>query len=744
MSGKVARPISLDATATVAMAAYSAVAAIGFSRVFGTSEFVTEVLAIVVVGHGGSFVLRRLGVHWLIAVPLLIAALTWLIAWLRYPETVGLLPTGDTWSLAMDDIGLARDQFRVAVAPVEYIGGWASLACVGTAIAVLLGDTFAFRAEARGEALVPAGVLFVFVAALGSGVDRIGLSAALVLTGFLAAVALRTLFDRPARTTLGRSRGRLAIVAPAACIAASLVTIAAWALGPRLPGAEAQPLYETRGRGGGVTEVISPLVDIRSRLVNRSGALLFDVRASEPVYWRVAALSEFDGQRWQLPERTLEDAEGPLGRPAPGSTENRQRITIAGLESALVPAAADPVEAAGPSLRWSPDTASLVVIDDGVESGDVFDVTSAMPTFTPDQLRGATSESPPDAIFLNLPDDFPRAVRELALDVTGGSATAYGTALNLQDWFRREFEYSLDVPPGHGTSAIEAFLRQRIGYCEQFAGTFAAMMRSLGYPARVAVGFTPGTLQADGSYSVLGRNAHAWPEVWFDGLGWVPFEPTPGRGAPRAQSYTGVAPAQDEVGVDPEGGGQSEEADATDPPSSALPRDPANPGDAPPRLDDFAPSTASDAGGGGGFPWNVVMIVLAVLFVAAWLPYVARRWRRRHLGGRSDQHVAALWDRTVRAVEIVGVPCPPSSTPTEIADAAAPRLAVAARPLRSLADVVTATAYAAPGQFDPTEVRRTGSSVLTDADRWCRQVEEVAIDAMTPTERIRRHFSTWN
>ena len=115
----------------------------------------------------------------------------------------------------------------------------------------------------------------------------------------------------------------------------------------------------------------------------------------------------------------------------------------------------------------------------------------------------------------------------------------------LQDWFRTEFTYSTDVPDGHGNSAIESFLENRVGYCEQFAGTFAAMARSLGIPARVAVGFTQGEQQDDGTYVVLGRNAHAWPEVWFDGYGWVPFEPTPGRGMPGAEAYTGVPPQQD-------------------------------------------------------------------------------------------------------------------------------------------------------------------------------------------------------
>ena len=72
------------------------------------------------------------------------------------------------------------------------------------------------------------------------------------------------------------------------------------------------------------------------------------------------------------------------------------------------------------------------------------------------------------------------------------------------------------------------FLQQRRGFCEQFAATFAAMARSLGIPARVAVGYRTGTLGADDRYHVTNHDAHAWPEVWIDGAGWIPFEPTPG------------------------------------------------------------------------------------------------------------------------------------------------------------------------------------------------------------------------
>jgi hypothetical protein len=246
---------------------------------------------------------------------------------------------------------------------------------------------------------------------------------------------------------------------------------------------------------------------------------------------------------------------------------------------------------------------------------------------------------------------------------------------------------------------------------------------------------------------VLGRNAHAWPEVWFDELGWVPFEPTPGRGAPGAESHTGVAPAQDET----VGGGTENGAGEGDGPAVTAPA----PGELPQRPQQAEANAALPAPGGavanaqtgegsGGLTWRTVWYGVLVLIALAWLPLIVRKWRRRQHRGSAEEHVAALWQRTVRAVEIVGVRCPVSSTPTEVAKLAAPRLAVAARPLHSLAEVVTATAYSPPGQYELAKVRRTGSSTLSDADRWCHQIEEVARDSMTNTERLRHHFTEWN
>ena len=80
------------------------------------------------------------------------------------------------------------------------------------------------------------------------------------------------------------------------------------------------------------------------------------------------------------------------------------------------------------------------------------------------------------------------------------------------------------------SSYLEQFLEDKVGYCEQFAATMALMSRAIGIPARVVVGFTPGTLDTQGEFVVSAKDAHAWPELFFTGIGWVRFEPTP-RGA---------------------------------------------------------------------------------------------------------------------------------------------------------------------------------------------------------------------
>ena len=210
------------------------------------------------------------------------------------------------------------------------------------------------------------------------------------------------------------------------------------------------------------------------------------------------------------------------------------------LAAARTPTSA--VSQGGRSLLWA-NTAGAPVVDGGLETGFKYQVTSADIDPSPDALRQATANGA-DPVYYTLPDGVPNEVRALAQQVTAQATTPYDQARTLQDWFRTNFKYSLTVQHGHSDDAMINFLSIRKGYCEQFSGTFAAMARSLGLPTRVVIGFTQGQLRADGLYHVAGRDAHAWDEVWFDGYGWILFDPTPGRGAPGAEQHTGAVAAQ--------------------------------------------------------------------------------------------------------------------------------------------------------------------------------------------------------
>ena len=125
-----------------------------------------------------------------------------------------------------------------------------------------------------------------------------------------------------------------------------------------------------------------------------------------------------------------------------------------------------------------------------------------------------------------------RPLYEVAERVTRAADTPYEAVLALESWFRQRGGFRYDeTPPRVTRSPLVAFVtRTKAGYCQHFAGAMAAMLRMLGVPARVAVGFTSGEKRADDTWLVTDHEAHAWVEVWFPGQGWIPFDPTPGRG----------------------------------------------------------------------------------------------------------------------------------------------------------------------------------------------------------------------
>src|SRR5207249_2988050 len=134
------------------------------------------------------------------------------------------------------------------------------------------------------------------------------------------------------------------------------------------------------------------------------------------------------------------------------------------------------------------------------------------------------------------------------------------------------------APPGGSVDALDDFLfGSRRGYCEQFAGAYAALARSVGLPTRVAVGFTPGTYdEATGVWRVTTREAHAWPEVYLSGVGWTAFEPTPGRVLPDPNAWVRPPTLERVAASRPSGRGDGTALTRVDPGGGGLDAGPAN------------------------------------------------------------------------------------------------------------------------------------------------------------------------
>lgn len=708
----------------------SLVVAAGFGRLFDdTGGWFVPLAATAVVAHLVAAALRRAGVGVLLQIATVALATLLLVGWTHAPETLRFgLPTSETMTVLSRSLEEAVQLYPEARAPTEPIAGFVLAAMVGIALVATMADVAAFRLGAPIQALIPPFALFTFCSILGTGPDR-AVAALAFAAASLGFVAVFRAVAGGATTWLpgDAQRGPVALVRVGGGLTAVAVVAAAIA-GPMLPGADDEGLWTWRGADGdGRRIVINPLVDIRSRMVEQSNEVAFVVESEVPSYWRLMALDEFDGQQFTFSTTFRpvgENLTGPSGGPSGEPVE--QRFEIEGLASPYLPAAFSPVrlDLPGEAARWDDRTQTLLLDrEDGAYPGMEYRVESLIPAPAPDALRGAPG-SVPDAIadrYLDLPPLDPRVV-ELTESVTSGATTPYDRALALQQFFRTEFEYSLTVPAGHSDSELVRFLfEDRAGYCEQFSAAFAAMARSAGLPSRVAVGFTVGEPDPDDPdrYTVRGEHAHAWPEVWFDGIGWVPFEPTPGRGDPSAEGHTGVPPDQ-------EGGLEgttttTETTEAPDAPAPDFDTDelPDIFGD----LDD-----GSDVGGGvendaAGLPGWVRTIGMAGLAITAvvvlWCGLVRlavagrRRWRARSLTGPAAA-VAEAWDDVLDAAVSLDLRPQPTETQHEFGERladAAPHVAAESRLIARTA----AIARFAPDATDSETIRTAVESGRTAA-----------------------------
>ncbi|MGB0100113.1 MAG: DUF3488 and transglutaminase-like domain-containing protein [Nocardioides sp.] len=494
------------------------------------------------------------------------------------------------------------------------------------------------------------------------------------------------------------------------------------------------------GSGGGdEIRIDNPTTDLVRDFKAGKNTPLVEITTTEPSpsYLRILTLTRFSNVEWSPGNRDVpadNGATGGLPRPIGLASSIPKRevpydvSVLPAFSSTWLPTQA-PVSRVLATSDWRYDDETmdfLAVPDDLTTSGLDYSMTAIEADIDGEDLDTAgSSAGRVSEVFTDVPGDLPVIVRKLAAEVTEDETGRYEQAVALQNWFRSSFEYSLDTAEGSGYDALVRFLTDepggRIGYCEQFASAMAVMARVLGIPARVSLGFLAPTQTGQNSWVYSARDLHTWPELYFDGAGWVRFEPTPAARVPEVPEYTRFGDGPDEA--------PSQTADPSEAESSDLASNR-------PRVEETDDTTGATAGSSsGGRSWlgaGVAAVGVALAAVALLLPRSLRRRRREHRLEAGDPELAwaelrdtaldlgVTWPegrspRATRAllVEHLGSPLDPQ-TPDRPAHGAAVA-PVAVESLDRLVHHVELRRYARPGSVadpDRDQVRDDAHTVL--------------------------------
>ncbi len=524
---------------------------------------------------------------------------------------------------------------------------------------------------------------------------------------------------------------------------------------PLLPGLDEGVLGGTGsgfglGGSGGTITVINPIVDLQRDLTRPENREIIRVRtdSANPGYLRMVTLDTFNGTSWipaELRARGEQDVdEGlppPIGLGAGVARQTvRSQISVGELMDPRLPLPypAIAIEVEG---DWRYDTLTRNVFSYRNDTrGLQYAVNSLEVDPEVEQLRNAPS-APPEfiAAYTQLPEQLPLRLREELKRITEDLASDYDKALAIQQWLRT-FAYDLSVRSGNGTDALASFLQDRRGYCEQFAATMAIMARLEGIPARVNVGFATGRRLPDGTWSVTLHDAHAWPELYFSGVGWVPFEPTPradGLTPPPVYASADLEPLslEDEEANAGGGGGRNQNfGGSTTGQGSGLSAvqlerlaASVDPSVAAPELG------AEEEQAATGTPRVLVFVALGALALL-FVPAIARLAIRRRRWARSSdprRHAQAAWAEVRDVARDLGYAWDPAMTPRRTGLDLAQRARLSAGGEESLHRVIRAVERARyarePGEMhdlraDVERVHRGLADARSKRVRWQAQL----------------------
>ena len=543
----------------------------------------------------------------------------------------GVLPGPAALSRLRELAAQGRDYAAATQPPAGPDAGLLLLIVAGVGLAALVVDTLAAGLDLPGMTLIPLAALFLVPWVINRGTAP-WWAFAVIAFGWLAILsALQR--DRAARWSPGARAGS---PGTGLVIAGTITALALVAGGLTTLRGPAEPVDVTTGSGGGSVQ-LDALVSLRRSLVSNDTrpVMTLATTTARPDYLRLSILETFDGEQWSpaqpsesgpIPPALGDGTRPSAAQPPPGPLAEYQ-LDIGPLAGTTLPSPRGTFTTLNDlPVVWDQRTSLPMRADGASVQGTRIGLVAAEQSLNGDTLRAASTVPPrPEQVFPeNLEDPSPLTgdqLPQLAREITAGAATPFDAAIALQRWFTTDggFSYSTQIEGGSSGDALSDFLDERVGYCEQFAATMALMARSVGIPARVAVGFTQGRLEGD-QWIVRGTDAHAWPELWMGSAGWVRFEPTPGAPTATTPIYTGSSQSNQAPSEAPE------EASAA--PSAA-------PDGAPAQVPDEAEGfTADGQAAQTGLPVRRILLLLGVALLL--LPGIVRAARRRRRVRRGD------------------------------------------------------------------------------------------------------------
>ena len=585
---------------------------------------------------------------------------------------------------------LARDAGAIidkSVTPLPDRPAIIVVIAAGAAIVAWVIDYVAGASRMPILTAIPLAAPFVVAAAaLGDTVDaKYFVAAALAWT----ILALATFRAEVRRLAASRRLDRSSWISTAAVLTAAVIAIAlALQIPKAIPHQETPALAQNAGQGVDSSVDFSENLDLTKSLnsKNDNPVLVYDSDSPHPLPLRVTGSSTYADGIWKATAKsdktTQESVNTQLPQPGvdpkvPAAT-HRNSVTVNGIPAPLVAAPA-PLIAANfnsgnetfkmtsnsqvPLLKSAPASYSVLYRDFTAKARPTSDqpVTSATPSVTEADLS-----------LDGLPDAARKRVTALAQQTSKSKSTRFDKAVAMQRYFRTDpsFTYSLQLAPtrtvnGEKLDPLSNFLETKQGYCTQYATAMIMMARSQGIPARMAIGFLPGDAKKDGKYTVRAADAHAWPELYFPGMGWTRFDPTPSSRSGAAPAYAPDYDASRDSATSSSSSSSSSSTSTTTSSSST-------------------PSSSSSTTSSTAAPqqhqddssiWGTIAKVLGALVLAALLlsilPLAGRRERSRLLQrattteGKAEGH----WHEAAWRLRDLGFPTRPGLSPRATAAA---------------------------------------------------------------------------